>query len=356
MRVLTIGLDAGVLKPQSAVRTRLQAYGELVDQYTVVVPSPDNTEKIVGDRVTVYGSGGKTKVTQLFALKKKVTALLRAQQYDVISVQDTGYLAFLAWLLARRFKIGLEIQVHGWDTAQRLRGLLGKHVLRHANAVRIVSNRMKQWLVQSVGVGEDRITIIPILPEQETVTDRSSYGQQGETFTFLTVGRLVSIKNIKAQIAALQHLDNTMLQIVGDGPERARLATYAQLCGVDDRVFFLGTKTPTELNTLYATADCFVLSSKSEGWGMVVIEAALHGLPIVMTDVGCAGEVICDGESGLVVPVGDQSALTQAMMQMQTDQSLRERLGRGAQQPVAQLPSRAETLKLYKESWQRAMI
>ena len=84
---------------------------------------------------------------------------------------------------------------------------------------------------------------------------------------------------------------------------------------------------------------------------MVVVEAAYYRLPIIMTDVGCAGEVIKDGNSGIIIPVGDEDALVRAMERILSDQELRKSLGDSAHEAVQNLPSKEQTMELYKKSW-----
>jgi glycosyltransferase involved in cell wall biosynthesis len=76
-----------------------------------------------------------------------------------------------------------------------------------------------------------------------------------------------------------------------------------------------------------AKANIAVVPSLTEGWGLAAIEAAAAGLPIVMTDVGCAGELLVDGESALVVPPNDSNALSAAIARLASDFGLRQRLG-----------------------------
>ena len=116
---------------------------------------------------------------------------------------------------------------------------------------------------------------------------------------------------------------------------------------------FLGWK--NNLSEYYGKADVFVLTSNSEGWGMAVIEAAIAGLPIIMTDVGCAGEVIKNNESGLIIPVGDKQKLVETIMKLIDDESLRKKLGVNAGLAVAELPNKEQILELYKKSWQKAL-
>ncbi|MEK9184817.1 MAG: GtrA family protein, partial [Patescibacteria group bacterium] len=110
-----------------------------------------------------------------------------------------------------------------------------------------------------------------------------------------------------------------------------------------------------DVGNYYSQADVFLLTSNSEGWGLVVIEAATYGLPIIMTDVGCAGEVIVNGESGIIIPIGDKKALVRNMKRIIEDQELREKLGANAKLVVQSLPSKEETFELYKESWERCV-
>ena len=79
------------------------------------------------------------------------------------------------------------------------------------------------------------------------------------------------------------------------------------------------------------------------------------GCPVVMTDVGCAGEVIQSGKSGLVVPVGGKTELVEAMLKIIKDASLRKSLAQNAKLAVARLPSKEQTLALYKKLWELAV-
>ena len=105
----------------------------------------------------------------------------------------------------------------------------------------------------------------------------------------------------------------------------------------------------------YSQADAFLLTSNYEGWGMAVVEAANYGLPIIMTDVGCAGEFIKDGESGIVIPVNDQAKLEEAMLRIINDDNLRKELIEGAFSAIKNLPNKEETMALYKQSWEKAI-
>ena len=310
MRVLNLGLDNLVLDPQSSVANRLLEYGGLVDEYIVIVPDGEKKVQGLSDKVTVYGSGGANKIIQLFKTCRLARKLIREKKFDVITVQDQYYLALLGWRLAREFGIGLELQIHGLEKYSGIRKVIARFVIPRAGVIRAVSERLKKRLVDEFGVAENKISVVPIFSDvgcrMSDVGFRiSDFGSRNkERFVFLTVGRLVEIKNISLQISAFKELlkknKNIELQIVGAGPFEDVLKKEA--VGIE-QIKFIGWK--NDLEEYYKNADVFLLTSNYEGWGMVIIEAASYGLPIIMTDVGCAGEVIKNNESGLIVPVAE---------------------------------------------------
>lgn len=117
----------------------------------------------------------------------------------------------------------------------------------------------------------------------------------------VVVGALSPEKRVDLAIAAVSRLPNTVLVVAGDGPERPKLEAMAER-SAPSRVHFLGaTEGP---DTVLAAADVLALSSDSEGFPGVLIEAGLAGLPVVATDVGWIRDVVRDGETGLLVPRG----------------------------------------------------
>ncbi|HVZ65757.1 MAG TPA: glycosyltransferase family 4 protein [Lacunisphaera sp.] len=97
-------------------------------------------------------------------------------------------------------------------------------------------------------------------------------------------------------------------------------------------VRFLGDVPDEELGAIYAQADIFAMTSMPhrfsvEGFGLVYLEAGAHGLPVVAHDIGGVPEAVADGETGLLVPPGDQPALTRAFEGLLRDPALRRRLG-----------------------------
>ena len=358
MRILNLSLDKSILDKNSKTAKRVVEYGNIADKYAIVVPDKDYKEMRLSEKVFAYGSGGGNKIFKLFNVCRVAKKLLKQGKFDVITVQDQYYLALIGLFLAKKFKIGLELQIHGFEKYSSLRKKIARFVIPRASAIRCVSQRLKKQLMSEFGVKEEKITVVPIYAKTQFPISNFQFPNKDKNakFIFLTVGRLVSVKNISLQIKAMAEVvkkyPNVELWIVGDGAERKKLENEALKLGVKNNVKFLGWQNNPE--EFYSQADAFLLTSDYEGWGMAVVEAASYGLPIIMTDVGCAGEFIKDGESGMVIPVNDQVKLEEVMIKLIEDDNLRKKLMDGTLSAVKKLPNKEETMVLYKKSWEKA--
>lgn len=149
-----------------------------------------------------------------------------------------------------------------------------------------------------------------------------------DSLTVAMVTRLVPLKRVDhviRSIAALRERGvDARLDVYGDGPERAALEQLAADLGITDRVALHGhVSDPT---ARVATADVSVLTSTYEGQSLVVLESLLVGVPVVAYDVNYGpAEMIVHGENGVLVPSGDNAALTVALAQVLENAALRER-------------------------------
>lgn len=127
---------------------------------------------------------------------------------------------------------------------------------------------------------------------------------------------------------------NPYLVIVGDGEMRSALEKRVAESGVTD-VRFAGFRNQSELPRFFDLSDVFVLPSRHEAWGLITNEAMAAGLAVIVTsDVGCAADLIRNGENGFVYPIGDVPALSQAL-----EETLRpgapERMGKRSEEIIA---------------------
>ncbi|MFA9517436.1 glycosyltransferase [Halopenitus sp. H-Gu1] len=173
--------------------------------------------------------------------------------------------------------------------------------------------------------------------------------------TILFVGRLVYYKGLKYLIDAMSDVDADLL-IAGTGPLRSDLEDRTKQKGVDSKVKFLGYVDEKVLHSYYHDADLFVLPSvaRSEGFGIVQLEAMAHGTPIVNTDLPTGVPWVSrDGETGVTVPPRDSVALAASINELLGDPRLRKEYAENARIRVREKFSRnrmvEQTLQEYEE-------
>lgn len=162
----------------------------------------------------------------------------------------------------------------------------------------------------------------------------------------LSVGRLKYPKDTRTLLEAAERVPGEWrLDLVGDGPDRPELEPRAPA-----NVRFLGER--HDVPQLLAAASIFVLSSRSEGFPISVLEAMAAGLPVVASDVGGIAEQVEHEVTGLLVPRGDSAALASALRRLVEDPELRRRMGEAGHARAAQsfdLPAFREAhLRLYR--------
>jgi phosphatidylinositol alpha-1,6-mannosyltransferase len=129
-----------------------------------------------------------------------------------------------------------------------------------------------------------------------------------EAATILTVTRLATSDRekdvgqmIRAVAKLMQILPGLKYEIAGDGALRAEFEALANDLGAGDSVKFLGTITDAALDTAYARATVFALTSSKEGFGIVYFEAWQHGLPVICSSNGAPKEIVADGVDGFLI-------------------------------------------------------
>lgn len=142
-----------------------------------------------------------------------------------------------------------------------------------------------------------------------------------------TIARHDPVKGLDVLIDAMPLLPQVQLVLIGSGPETETLRAQCDRLGVTDRVEFRDVPWNEKAADHLASFDLFVLPSRDEGFPVTIMEAMLAGIPVVATDVGSVRESVDDGETGLVVPPEDPTALAEAVQQLVDDVPLRQRLG-----------------------------
>ncbi|HUK63761.1 MAG TPA: glycosyltransferase family 4 protein, partial [Dongiaceae bacterium] len=148
--------------------------------------------------------------------------------------------------------------------------------------------------------------------------------------TVLYVGRLRRYKGVEWLMRALPRvharLPEARLVVVGDGPDRARLEARAAHLGVREAVEFRGFLPRAEKARLMREAWVLVQPSPKEGWGLTVVEAGACGTAVVAADSPGLRDSVRRGETGLLVPYGDDARLAEALLRVLEEPATRDRL------------------------------
>lgn len=282
----------------------------------------------------------------LFLLAAGWQALMQAIAFRPHTVlAGSGLTAPFALISARLARAEAAAYVHGLDLAvpHTLYRRLWLPAIRRLDRV-IANSRATAGLAQAAGIPQERIAIVhpgvelPAVSAEESQAARQSFRAQhglGERPLLLSVGRLTTRKGLipfvreVLPVLAAQRPD-TCLLIVGDAPKDALAAeaeppaailAAAQAAGVADNVRWIGPLFGKDLSTAYFAADVHVfpvreIPNDPEGFGMVAIEAAAHGLPTVAYATGGVTDAVGEGISGLLVKCGDSAGFAAAVAQL----------------------------------------
>jgi teichuronic acid biosynthesis glycosyltransferase TuaC len=211
--------------------------------------------------------------------------------------------------LGRRFGIPVVATARGTDVSLIPRYRIPRQLIRGAiagaAALIAVSAALKAALVE-LGAPPEKVTVLRngvdtrvFRPPADRAAARTGLGLNRPTL--ISVGHLIERKGHHLVIEALRALPEWDLIVVGEGPERARLAEMVRTLGLGDRVRLLGARPHAELPALYGAADALVLASSREGWANVLLESMACGTPVVATDIWGNPEVVQDRAAGVIV-------------------------------------------------------
>ena len=175
----------------------------------------------------------------------------------------------------------------------------------------------------------------------------------------LHVGRIDGEKSVDRVIDAFERVlrkrDDAVLLIVGDGIAKTELEEMAQALGIEKDVKFLGRVLPPDLNEIYKTADLFITASEIETQGIVLIEAAATGLPLVAVDAGAVADIVVDGKNGFLCKAGgDVKGLAKGMETIFEDKKLAEKFSEESLK-LAKEHDLSTTVKRFLEIYQEAI-
>lgn len=278
----------------------------------------------------------------------RIVRTLRSLRPDAVHLQDrrAGWLGRAAGRRHALGDAGLVYTLHGVADGlsdlvagnalagprrrrDRLYYLTGERLVTRWGRCRVVvpSAAVARYALDHVGLPRDLVDVVPngvdpvrFAPSAHPAVDRPP--------TVLWLGMLAEVKRVRTLLDAVERVPGLRLLLVGDGPLLGETQRRASSAGLAGRVELVGrVADPT---TVMARADLFALSSAAENCPMALLQAMAAGLPAVATAVGGVPEVVRDGIDGLLCPVDDTDAFTDALAALAGDPFLRERMGRSA--------------------------
>jgi glycosyltransferase involved in cell wall biosynthesis len=279
---------------------------------------------------------------------------IRRERFHIVVCY--GYRAASFWIAALAAKVSDASLVLTTDAhtlaprdGRRWKGVAKRLLLPLAfglaDAAFVPSTRSAAML-RGLGLPENKVFLTPYAVDTAFFQDRASrvdraqvrrqWGIPEDTLVALFVGKLAPWKRPADLLEAVAYNDRLSAVFAGEGPMRLALESRAHALDLDKRVKFLGFINQTALPAAYAAADVLVLPSAYEPFGLVVNEAFACGLPAVVSEAcGAAGDLVQEGKTGYIMPVGAVDALADRLSRLGADPVLRKALAAGAKRRIA---------------------
>ena len=296
----------------------------------------------------IYGTASRWRIGYLpDALRKLPAVLANGWRPDIVSTQTPWEEGSLGWLLARRLGAKFIPQLHfdlfspDWRREHWLnpwRRTVASFTLRHADCIRAVSQMQRQKLVEHLRIDPARISVVPVGVNFRAVAGEPDHFKAqihpalvGRP-VILFVGRFYAPKNLPLWVDVAARIHAVMPEVAfvmaGDGPLMPQIRAQVEQAGLAEGFHLLGSVSHVDLPAIYAAADVFLLTSHYEGFGRVIVEAGLAGVPAVATRCTGPEDIIEEGVSGFLHPPGDAEGLTASTLRLLRDTDLKNAMSR----------------------------
>ncbi len=294
-----------------------------------------------------------------FLLPFKLAHLFRKNRITVVHSHDTGanFYGALGGLIAA-VKCLLKTEHGGINLATRRIMKFEGWLIKKMNKMITVSGYLKERVISRQGVESDRIMVIhngidadQYLSSVDLAAKRKELGFSPEDKIIFTVGRVVALKNIRLLIKAASRLRAEFpaikIAIIGSGPEEEKLKKLTAEKNMADTVKFLGHR--ADISEIIPALDIFVLCSRFEGLGLVLLEAMAAKKPVAASNVGGIPEIVRDKQNGLLFASDSEDELAEALKKLLTEPELVNKLTRAGYQTACEDFSVREMAEAYSD-------
>jgi L-malate glycosyltransferase len=302
---------------------------------------------------------------------------LAATMYDVAVRRDLDLLhvhyaiphSTSAWIAQEMLPPTHDLKIittlHGTDITmlgqERSFWELMRFSIAKSDGITAVSEFLKRETVDRFHIPARAVEVIPnfvdpsFYDRDQYPCRRSAFLQEGEKL-IIHVSNFRPVKRIRDVISIFERIQREIpsrLLLVGDGPERADAAAEADRLGLEDRVIFLGKQ--DTVAELLACSDLFLLPSSSESFGLAALEAMASGTPVVATAVGGLPEVIDDGVTGLLAPVGEVEVMAEKAIALLSDRARWLQMSGAAQAVARERFSASRVVPFYERYYENIL-
>ncbi|AEF97056.1 glycosyltransferase family 4 protein [Methanotorris igneus] len=272
------------------------------------------------------------KYSPLFHIYAVFKAVLNRKNIEVVFLSD-AYLSPIIPIIKLILKKPVVIKVHGLDItfSNKIYQLIIPRFVNMADKVICISNATKKECIRR-GVSPDKCKVILIGINGKDPNDHmdekaySKFNIDEHKYILLSVGRLVERKGIHWFVEnvipkLIKKEKNITYVIAGDGPYRETIENIILSKGLEDYVKLLGKVSDDDLELLYNIADIFIMPNipvdgDMEGFGIVVLEASSHGVPVIASDLEGIRDAVINGKTGFLVEPLNEDAYVEKILEM----------------------------------------
>lgn len=300
---------------------------------------------------------------------RRLQKLAAREQVQILHAHQ--YTPFFQAMLSRGLfgRLPVVFTEHGRhvpDLPDRKRSVVNRLLLRKRDRLIGVGGAVRKALIANEGLPADRVEVIYngvdlsqfAKPADDAwIRVRREFGFSENDFVIIQVARLHTLKDHQTALRTLNELrrfvPRARLLIVGDGDERRCIENTIEELSLTDHVRVAGSR--SDVSSLLAASDVFLLTSISEGIPLTIIEAMAAGLPVVSTAVGGIPEMIDDGRTGFLAEAGDHSSLAASLGHLYQSPMLRQIIARAGRDTAQRQFSLQGMLNGYTQLYQEVI-